>query len=156
VEVLQFHSTTQSHWSSGSTICFLSWGSAVRFQGMHKLTMERGSSCQHCLAVLDTLTWLITGLGSKPTLGSFIRHCANDEKSQLWSHIAFPSSIQLLAGPLPPCNTVTGYSPSQVAKLLGGDFSVVEQEPEPQGAGTFGRSRSWSRNIKVLAPGQLK
>ncbi len=32
-------------------------------------------------------------------------------------------------------------------------LSVVEPEPEPQGAGTFGWSRS--RKIEVLAPGQL-
>jgi hypothetical protein len=57
-----------------------------------------------------TPTWLITGLalGSAPTMGSFTRVRADDVKSQLWSHIAFPSSILLLAGPPPSCNTVTG------------------------------------------------
>jgi hypothetical protein len=57
-----------------------------------------------------TPTWLITGLalGSAPTMGSFTRVRADDVKSQLWSHIAFPSSILLLAGPPSSCNTVTG------------------------------------------------
>jgi hypothetical protein len=45
VEALQFHSTTQSHWSSGSTVCFPSRGSAVCVPGMHKLAMELGFSC---------------------------------------------------------------------------------------------------------------
>ncbi len=56
VEALQFQSTTQSHWSSGSTICFLSRGSAVRVLGMQKLTMEPGFSCQRCLATATLLT----------------------------------------------------------------------------------------------------
>ncbi len=34
---LQFHFNTQSHWSSGSTICFPSRGSVVRVPGMHIL-----------------------------------------------------------------------------------------------------------------------
>ncbi len=37
------HSNTQSHWSSSSTACFPSRGSAVCVPGMHKLTMERVS-----------------------------------------------------------------------------------------------------------------
>ncbi len=124
MEALQFYSTTQSHWCSGSTICFLSRGSAVRVPGMHKLTMEPGFSYQHCLATLVTPMWLITGLalGSVPTMGSFTRHHPDDVKSQLWSHIAFPGSIPLLAGPPPPHNTVTGQSPSQVAVGGGGDL----------------------------------
>ncbi len=44
-EALQFHSNTQSHWFSGSTISFLSRGSTVCVPGMHKLTMELGFSC---------------------------------------------------------------------------------------------------------------
>jgi hypothetical protein len=38
-------------------------------------------------------------------MGSFTRFHANDVKSQLWSHIIFPGSIPLLAGPPPPCNS---------------------------------------------------
>jgi hypothetical protein len=53
-------------------------------------------------------------------MGSFTRLRANDVKSQLWSHIAFPSSIPLLAGPPPPSNTVTGQNPGQV--VGGGDL----------------------------------
>jgi hypothetical protein len=45
VEALKFHSNTQSHWSSGPTVCLLSRGSAVCILGMHKLTMEPGFSC---------------------------------------------------------------------------------------------------------------
>jgi hypothetical protein len=45
VEALQLHTTTQSHWSSGSTICFSSRGSALRVLGIHKFTMELGFSC---------------------------------------------------------------------------------------------------------------
>ncbi len=63
--------------------------------------------------------WLITGLalGSMLTMGSFTRLCADGVKSQLWSHIAFPGSVPLLAGPPPPHNTVTDRAP---VKLLGG------------------------------------
>jgi hypothetical protein len=39
---LQFHSTTQSHWS---TVCFPSNGSVLCILGMHKLTMEPCFSC---------------------------------------------------------------------------------------------------------------
>ncbi len=35
VEALQLHSDTQSHWSSGSTVCLLPRGSAVHIQGIH-------------------------------------------------------------------------------------------------------------------------
>jgi hypothetical protein len=35
VEAPQIHSNTQSHWSSESTVCFLSGGSAVHVPGMH-------------------------------------------------------------------------------------------------------------------------
>ncbi len=38
VEALQFHSNTQSHWSSGSTVCFPPKGSAVRILEMHPLS----------------------------------------------------------------------------------------------------------------------
>ncbi len=51
---------------------------------------------------------MIDHLGSMPTMGSFTKLRTDNVKSQLWSHIAFPSSIPLLAGPPPPCNTVTG------------------------------------------------
>ncbi len=40
VEALQFHTITQSHWSSRSTVCFPSRGSAVHVPGTHKLAME--------------------------------------------------------------------------------------------------------------------
>jgi hypothetical protein len=40
-----FTPTTQSHWSSGSTVSFLSRGSVVCVLGIHKLTMEPGFSC---------------------------------------------------------------------------------------------------------------
>jgi hypothetical protein len=54
----------------------------------------------------DPPTWLITGLalGSMPTMGCFTRLHADGVKSQLWSHIAFPGFIPLLAGPPPPRN----------------------------------------------------
>jgi hypothetical protein len=45
VEILQFHSNTQYRWSHGSTVCFLSRGSAGHVPGMHKLTREPGFSC---------------------------------------------------------------------------------------------------------------
>ncbi len=38
IQALQFHSTTQSHWSSGSTVYFPSRGSVVCVLGMHKPT----------------------------------------------------------------------------------------------------------------------
>ncbi len=38
IEAPQFHSNTQSHWSSESTICFPPSGSAVRTLGMHPLS----------------------------------------------------------------------------------------------------------------------
>ncbi len=61
VEALQFHFNTQSHWSSGSTVCFPSRGSADCVPGMHKLTMEPGFSCSHCLATaLYTKVRLLT------------------------------------------------------------------------------------------------
>ncbi len=43
---------TQSHQSSGSTVCFPSRGSAIRILGMHKFRMELGFSCQCCLATV--------------------------------------------------------------------------------------------------------
>jgi hypothetical protein len=33
--------------------------------------------------------------------------------------------------------------------------SVVEPEPEPHGAETFGRSQSWNVEVSAPAPGQL-
>ncbi len=117
MNALQFHSNTHSHWSSGSTVCFPSRGSAVRIPGMPKLTMEPGFSCYRCLATLVTSTWLINGLalGSSPTIRSFTRLRADDVNSQLWSHIAFSGSIPLLEGAPPPRNIVTAEGPGQVA-----------------------------------------
>jgi hypothetical protein len=44
VEALQLHSNTQSHWSSGSTICSPLRGAAHRVSDAPTLTIERGSS----------------------------------------------------------------------------------------------------------------
>jgi hypothetical protein len=35
VELLNFHTTTQSHWSSRTTVCFLPRGAAIRTLGVH-------------------------------------------------------------------------------------------------------------------------
>jgi hypothetical protein len=45
VEAMQFNTNTQSHWSSGSTVCFPGRESAVCVLGMHKVTMKPGFSC---------------------------------------------------------------------------------------------------------------
>ncbi len=75
---------TQSYWSSWSTVCFRSRGSAVRIPGMHKSTLW---NWEYLLAsryigdpdVIDH--W--PHLGSVPTIGSFTRLCTDDVKSQL-------------------------------------------------------------------------
>jgi hypothetical protein len=72
--VEDLHSNTQSHWSSGSTVCFPSRGSAVCVPGMHPLSQWN----RFLLLVLSCYTGdpdVITGLvlGSAPTMGSFTR-----------------------------------------------------------------------------------
>ncbi len=98
VEALQFHSNTQSHWSSESTVYFPSKVSAVRVLEMHKFTMKPGFSSWRCLDTLVTPTWLIIGLalGFVLTMGSFTKFRTVNVKSQLWSHIAFPCSFSSL------------------------------------------------------------
>ncbi len=39
VEALQLYSNTQSHWSSGSTVCFPPSRAAVRVPGMHRVLL---------------------------------------------------------------------------------------------------------------------
>ncbi len=110
VEALHLHSNTQSHWSSGSTVCFLPRGPAFPVKGMHPqllrnwdllLVMSRYIGCPRC----DP--W------SPAAISLFARNLAMTLASDCLSH-AFPSSILLLAGPPPPGNT------NPLINLLGG------------------------------------
>ncbi len=119
MEALHLHSNSQSHWSSGWTVCFPPMGAAVRIPWMHPhllwnwvllLAMSRYISdpdmTDHWPQPRPLRQQWQVSLG----------HCANNMKS--WhdhtSH-ALPGSILLLAGPPPPRNIVTGQSPGQLA-----------------------------------------
>ncbi len=96
----------------------------------------------------------IRSLPHSPFSGHFIRFCAADVKSQrllplfswcftrLWaddverqsdhaSH-AFPGSTPFLEVPPPPHNTVTGYSPGQVARGGGGRVEALQLHSNSQ------------------------
>ncbi len=105
MEAVQFHSNTQSHWFSGSTVFFPSRGLAVCIPVMHKLTMEPVSPVSNVsLHWWPRDDWSLAS-SSVPSMGSFTRLCANNvKKPAAITHNAFPGSIPLLAGPPPPRN----------------------------------------------------
>ncbi len=109
VEALQFHSNTQSHWSSGSTICFPCRGSRVPVCTSSQ--WNRGGGFLLMLSRYIGDPHMIPSLALQPFSGCFTSLRADNWKSRLdrISH-AFPGSIPLLAGPPPPPpgNTVTG------------------------------------------------
>jgi hypothetical protein len=81
VEALQLHSNTQSHWSSGSTVCFLSRGADSLCPGdAPTLTMEPGSPAtlslpRHSGKSVYRASWKQSGLfwkGTGELLGNFL------------------------------------------------------------------------------------
>jgi hypothetical protein len=105
VDALQLHSNTQSHWSSGSTIASCpegGGGAAVRIPGMHP-------HLQWNWALLLAMSRYIADpnviLDHRLQLVLFARDLATILANICLSHV-LPSSIPLLAGPFPPCNTV--------------------------------------------------
>jgi hypothetical protein len=95
VEALQFHSNTVSL-VQGQPFASHLGGQQFTSRGCTNSQWNRVSP----VSIVSLHWW--PPLGSAPTMGSFTRHSAGDVKSQLWSHIAFPSSIPLLGGPVPP------------------------------------------------------
>jgi hypothetical protein len=81
VEVLQLHSYTQSHWSSGSTICFLPRGAVVHVLGMHPHLQWNQVLLLAMSPFIDDLD-VIWSVASSPFSGCFTRLCADDVKSR--------------------------------------------------------------------------
>ncbi len=100
LEALQLHYNKQSHWSSGSTICFLPRGSSSHAGDAPTLTMEPGSPVSDVLLHL----WPQCDPRSQATIGSLCSQSHDD-----LSHACTGSTPFLFfAGPPPPppLNTV--------------------------------------------------
>ncbi len=96
VESLQSHWIhTQSHWSSGSTLCFPSWETRFNPQGV--TYVKPGFSCLRCLATLVTPTWLIIVASSEA--GFVLGHHADNVIIPLDLTQLFCPDFTLAVGP---------------------------------------------------------
>jgi hypothetical protein len=115
VKVLQPHSYTQSHWSSGSTICFLPRGAVVHVPGMHPHLQWNWVLLLAMSPYIGDLD-VIWSLASSPFSRCFTRLCANDVKSRRLCCPSLGASVGL-APPMWKDDVITHHLPSPVPFL---------------------------------------
>jgi hypothetical protein len=124
MELLHSYTSTQSHWSSGSTVCFPLGGAAVRIPGMHPHLQWNQVLLLAMSRYIDPNVipdhWL--------QLVLFASDFATTLASGCLSH-AFPGSIPLLAGCTLPRNSVKlllGRSLVEALHLHSNTVSMVQ------------------------------
>ncbi len=101
VKALHLHSDTQSHWSSGSTVCFPPGRQLSVSRWCTHTYNGTGFSCQQYLATLVIPTRVIKTIceATAPTMGSFTGPTHTMWKANVIPQQFYPITILLAAGP---------------------------------------------------------